>query len=96
MAITLTPRSKVYLGPGFLLDIYDYSAAGSGDTLAVSVTGGYIVSTEFFDANHNQIATNQPTFGTWSLTGGISSATLTANTGGVVTGGTCQIMHAGS
>lgn len=94
MAMTLTPRQKAYLGSGWVRQVYDYTASGAGDTAVVAVPGGYIMATNVFDANHNQVISTPPTFGAWSISGGVSTSTLTANAGGVVTLGTLVLDYA--
>lgn len=77
-------------------DYYNFSAAGSGDTLSFTVTGK-LFSIEFFDANGNQILSSGPTIGTVSAgtIPGTNTGTITANSGGVVTNGTMVVAHAG-
>ena len=87
MAMTLTYIGKAPVAVGCEFIIYNLTASSSGDTSTVSVAGGQPYKTDFMDANSNQIVTNPPTFGAWTTSNGITSATLTANAGGVVTNG---------
>jgi len=96
MAITLSQLNKFYFGPSGVMTIYNWTAASSGDTLAVSVPGPQPYKCEFMDANSDQIVSSPPTFGTWTTTGGVSTATVTANSGGVVTNGKMIILAAGA
>lgn len=93
MALTLSGISKGYLGGNILVSVYLYNAAGSGDTLSVTIPGGVPFMTQFSDANGNVIVSNPPTFGSWTTTGGSSAATLTANSGGVITNGRMLIFN---
>jgi hypothetical protein len=95
MAITLTLINKAYLGAGAVMNIFSLTATGAGDTLSVGVTGGTPYKAEFMDANANQIITSPPTFGTWTTSGGLSTSTLTANAGGVVTNGRMIVFSGG-
>jgi len=85
MAMTLTPRNKAPLAGGLVLFYFDYTASGSGDTATVAVSGPAPIASIFTNAG-NQVITNLPTFGSWTTTGDVSSATLTANSGGAFTG----------
>ena len=96
MAITLTLLNKFYLGSGGVMTIYNWTAAGSGDTLSVTTSGPQPYKCEFMDANSDQITTSPPTFGSWTTMGGSSSATVTANAGGVVTNGKMILIGAGA
>jgi hypothetical protein len=96
MAITLTFINKSYFGAGTTAVVYNFTAAGSGDTLTVTVSGPPPFESNFMDANSNQIVTTPPTFGAWTTTGGSSSATVTANAGGVVTNGKMVLFTAGA
>lgn len=87
MAITATYVNKFYLGASGVVAVYNFTASGSGDTAVITVPGPQPVFVQFCDANSNEVNANNPTFGAWTTTGGSSSATLTANSGGVVTGG---------
>lgn len=96
MALTTTLINKYYFGGGGVMVVYSFTAAGSGDTLAVTLPGGTPFRTEFTDANANQIVTNPPTFGAWTTSGAVSTATLTANAGGVVTAGRMLLTYGGN
>lgn len=97
MATTLTPRGRIVLGNGMVLDYGDYATDGS-TTATVSVSGGYVQSVEFYDANQNGLGTSTSPSATLSakaLSGNVTSYTLTPASGSV-TGGTYQIIHGGT
>ena len=99
MATTLTPRGKVsVLGNGMVLDYGDYATDGS-TTVTLSVSGGYIQSVEFYDANPERSRNfNQSVcdfLSAKALSGNVTSYTVTPASG-AVTGGTYQVVHGGS
>lgn len=95
MATTLTSRGKQYLGPGMVLEYGDYSTDGS-TTATVSVSGGYVVAIEFFDAAQNPLTTATSNTVTLSAKTGTNPVSYTLTPGGsAVTGGTYRIMHGG-
>ena len=97
MATTITPRGKCMLGNGMVLDYGDYSTDGS-TTVTLSVSGGYIQSVEFYDANQNALSTGTSpsvTLSAKALSGNVTSYTVTPASG-AVTGGTYQVIHGGS
>ena len=97
MATTLTPRGKCVLGNGMVLDYGDYATDGS-TTVTLSVSGGYIQSVEFYDANQNALGTSTSpsvTLSAKALSGNVTSYTVTPASG-AVTGGTYQVVHGGS
>jgi hypothetical protein len=96
MAITLTFIGKSYFGAGIAYLVYDFTGTSSGDTSVVSVSGPPPYKTEFIDANGNQIVTSPPTFGAWTTSGDVSSSTVTANAGGVITHGKMILLTGGS
>lgn len=96
MALSTTLINKYYMGGGGVMAVYAFTAAGSGDTLAVTLPGGTPFQTQFMDANANEINTTPPTFGAWTTSGGVSTATLTANAGGVVTAGRMILIYGGN
>lgn len=96
MATTITPRGKVFLGPTWVMEFGDFS---STDTTAATlyVSGGYVVSVEFFDANSNSLSTatsSTVTLSSKTLTGSVTSFTVTP--GGAIAGGTYRVIHGGS
>ena len=93
MALTLSQPVKGYLAGNLTMVTYQFTAAGSGDTLTVSIPANYPDLAIFTDANGNTITSSPPTFGTWTTTGGLGSATLTANSGGVVTNGHMVLIY---
>lgn len=96
MALTTTLINKYYLGGGGVLAVYAITASGSGDTLAISLPGGVPFYSQFMDANCNEINSTPPTFGAWTTSGGLSTSTLTANSGGVVTNGRMTLLYGGN
>lgn len=87
MAITITPQNKYYLGGAGVVSVYNFTAAGSGDTLSITINGPQPYFVQFMDANSNEVNGTPPTFGAWTTTNGASTSTLTANSGGVLTNG---------
>lgn len=96
MALSTTLVNKYYLGGGGTIAVYQFTASGSGDTLSVSLPGGTPFFAQFMDANANEINTTPPTFGAWTTSGGLSTSTLTANAGGVVTNGRMILLYGGN
>lgn len=96
MATTLTPRGKIFYANGMVEDYGDYATDGS-TTATLSVSGGEIVSVIFSDANENILTTatsNTVTLSAKSLSGSVTSYTLTPG-GGAVTGGNYRVLHGG-
>lgn len=97
MATTITPRGKLFLGPGMVLDYGDFS---STDTTAatLSVSGGYVITAMFFDANGNLCGSAGTTatvvLSSKTLTGSVTSITVTP--GGAIPSGTFLVLHGGS
>ena len=96
MALTLSLPIKGYLAGNLNFVVYNFTAASSGDTITVSIPAAYPFVSLFFDANGNQIITSLPTFGSWTTSGNLGSATLTANAGGVVTNGHMVLIYGGN
>ena len=96
MATTITPRSSIRLGPGYAMDVGDYSTDGT-TTLTLNFSGGYIITIQFQDANQNPL--DSATTSTVALTarttvGGVTSYTLTPG-GSSVTNGIDICIHGG-
>ena len=97
MATTITPRMKCPLGGGLVIEAGDYNTDGS-TTLTLNFSGGYIISIQFMDANQNPLdgaSTPATALSAKSLTGSVTSYTLTPS-GGAITGGTYFCIHGGS
>lgn len=97
MATTFTPRGKIYMAPNMCLDFGDYNTDGS-TVATLSVSGGYVQSVEFYDANQNPLgAGTTPAYvlSAKTLTGAVTSYTVTPSSG-AVTNGTYQVFHGGS
>jgi hypothetical protein len=96
MATTLTPRGQARLGAGMVMDYGDYSTDGS-TTATLSVSGGYVITAQFMDANQNPLdALSSPAvaLSAKALSGSVTSYTVTPSSG-AVTGGTYFIIHGG-
>lgn len=97
MATTLTPRGKVVLGNGLVMDYGDWSATDTS-TATLSVSGGYVSSVEFWDAAQNPCSnagtTSTITLSAKALSGSVTSYTVTPG-GTAVTAGTYQVIHGG-
>ena len=96
MATTITPRGQIRLGPGFAMDYGDYSTDGS-TTLTLNFSGGYIISIQFMDASQNPLdgaSTPATALSAKSLSGNVTSYTLTPS-GGAIVGGTYFCIHGG-
>lgn len=100
MALSLTYIGSIKPGPGLIEDVFQFTASGSGDTLSVTVSG-LPISSMFYtpqgsSGGTNLIASSPPTFGAFAAgtVPGTYTATLTANSGGVVTNGILRLMHA--
>lgn len=98
MATSLTPRGKLVLGNGMVMDYGDWTATDSS-TATLSVSGGYISSVEFWDASQNPCSnsgtTSTITLSAKALSGNVTSYTVTPG-GSAVTNGTYQVLHGGS
>jgi hypothetical protein len=95
MAITVANPKIALLAGNMKALFYTFTAAASGDTATIGVQGGVPFLTQFSDGNGNIIVSNPPTFGSWTTTNDGSTATLTANAGGVVTNGGMYILTGG-
>ena len=79
--------------------VMDYGDFSSTDTTTatLSVSGGYVISVEFFDANGNALDTatsSTVTLSAKALSGNVTSITVTP--GGAISGGTYRVMHGGT
>lgn len=96
MATTITPRGKCYLGPGMVIEYGDFS---STDTTAATlqVSGGYVVTAQFFDGSGNLCGSAGTTatvvLSSKSLSGNVTSITVTP--GGAIAGGSYLCLHGG-
>jgi len=100
MATSLTPRGKVFIGPGVTLDYGEWTATDTSTT-TLTMAGGLIIATGFYDANQNP-ACNAGTGSTVTLsakslsaTTGVTTYTMTPG-GTAVTAGTYWILHGGA
>lgn len=96
MATTLTPRGRTHFGATMVMDYGDYATDGS-TTATVNVSGGYVIAIGFCDANQNPLdagSTPSATLSSKTLSGSVTSYTLTPASG-AVTGGTYFVIHGG-
>ena len=96
MATVITPRGKSYLAPNMVLEFGDFSSTDTS-TATLNVSGGYVISIEFFDANANSLSTatsSTVTLSSKTLSGSVTSFTVTP--GGAITGGTYRVIHGGA
>lgn len=97
MATSMTSRGRVNLGAGFVKEFGDWSAT---DTTAMnfSVSGGYVASIDFYDANQNPCSNagtgSTVTLSAKSTSGSVTTYTMTPG-GTAVSGGTYCILHGG-
>lgn len=97
MATVITSRGKSYLSPNMVLEFGDFS---STDTTAatLSVSGGSVITAQFFDANGNLCGSAGTTatvvLSSKTLTGSVTAITVTP--GGAIPSGTFLVIHGGS
>lgn len=98
MATSLTYQGRQYIGAGVALD-YGIWTATDTSTATITVAGGNIIATGFYDASQNPACNagtgSTVTLSAKSLSSGITTYTMTPG-GTAVTNGTFWIMHGGS
>lgn len=96
MASSVTPRGKIALGPGFVMDYGDYNTDGS-TAFTYSTSGGYVLTLQFTDANQNPLdgaSTPAVAISARSTSGNVTSYTVTPSSG-AITNGTYYCIHGG-
>ena len=100
MATSITPRGKVYLGPGLALDYGEWAATDTSPA-TVTMAGGLILAAMFYDTNQNLCCnagtTITATLSAKSLSSTTGVTTYTLTPGGSTSGtGTYWILHGGA
>ena len=85
------------LTPGFAVEYGDWGATDTS-TATLSVSGGYVLGSGFYDGNQNPCCNagtgSTVTLSARSTSGAVTSYTLTPG-GTAVTGGTFWVLHGG-